>query len=48
MESPGGWRVIGRTQVALYDPERSSPVLLRPGDQVRFEVVSGSSGWSGI
>ncbi len=48
LESPGGWRVIGRTQVALYDPERSSPVLLRPGDQVRFEVVSGSSGWSGI
>lgn len=42
MASPGGWRIIGRTRVVLYDPNRRSPVLLRPGDQVRFEVVSGS------
>lgn len=48
MESPGGWRIIGRTEVALYDPTRPSPVLFRPGDQVRFEVVPGSYGRAGI
>ncbi len=34
---PGGWRVIGRTDVALFDPRRDPPVLLLPGDRVRFE-----------
>ena len=33
---PGGWRLIGRTDVALFDPTRDPPSLLRPGDQVRF------------
>ncbi len=34
---PGGWRVIGRTSVQLFDPHRDSPALLLPGDRVRFE-----------
>ena len=34
---PGGWRVIGRTSVALFDPDRDPPALLLPGDRVRFE-----------
>jgi len=34
---PGGWRVIGRTGVALFDPYRDPPALLLPGDRVRFE-----------
>lgn len=34
--SPGGWRLIGRTEVALFDPERAEPAWLRPGDTVRF------------
>ena len=34
---PGGWRVIGRTDVALFDPHSESPALLLPGDRVRFE-----------
>ena len=34
---PGGWRVIGRTAVALFDPSRDPPALLLPGDRVRFE-----------
>ena len=34
---PGGWRVIGRTGVELFDPRRDPPVLLLPGDRVRFE-----------
>lgn len=34
---PGGWRVIGRTEVTLFDPHRDPPALLLPGDRVRFE-----------
>lgn len=34
---PGGWRVIGRTEVELFDPRRDPPALLLPGDRVRFE-----------
>ena len=34
---PGGWRVIGRTSVELFDPHSQRPVLLLPGDRVRFE-----------
>lgn len=36
IESPGGWQIIGRAELRLYDPERQPPALLRPGDQVRF------------
>lgn len=35
-ESPGGWRLIGRTPVALFDTGASPPALLRAGDRVRF------------
>ncbi len=34
---PGGWRVIGRTEVTLFDPSSDHPALLEPGDRVRFE-----------
>lgn len=34
---PGGWRVIGRTDVTLFDPRADPPALLAPGDRVRFE-----------
>jgi KipI family sensor histidine kinase inhibitor len=37
--SPGGWQLIGRTDVALLDVERNPPALLRPGMWVRFEAV---------
>lgn len=40
LESPGGWQLIGRTPLALFDPEAESPTLLRPGDRVRFVVES--------
>lgn len=36
MESPGGWRLIGRTGERLFDPYAYPPSLLRPGDRVRF------------
>ena len=33
---PGGWRIIGRSDVVLFDPARDPPSLLVPGDRVRF------------
>lgn len=33
---PGGWHLIGRTAAPLFDPRRSAPALLAPGDRVRF------------
>ena len=36
MASPGGWRIIGRTALCLFDPSADPPVLLRMGDHVRF------------
>jgi inhibitor of KinA len=39
--SPGGWRLIGRTPLQLFDPDASPPPLLRMGDQVRFVPVRG-------
>ena len=37
--SPGGWHLLGRTSVPLWDPARTPPALLRPGTRVRFEPV---------
>jgi KipI family sensor histidine kinase inhibitor len=34
--SPGGWRLLGRTTVTLWDPRRARPALLAPGTRVRF------------
>jgi inhibitor of KinA len=39
VESPGGWRLIGRTPVRLFDPARAQPFLVRPGDTVRFVAI---------
>ncbi|WP_446751536.1 5-oxoprolinase subunit PxpB [Variovorax sp. S12S4] len=38
--SPGGWQLIGRTSLELFDPAAEPPTLLRPGDRVRFIVES--------
>jgi inhibitor of KinA len=35
--TPGGWRLIGRTDQRMWDLAQRSPALLRPGDSVRFE-----------
>lgn len=37
--SPGGWRLLGRTAAALWDPGRDPPALLSPGQRVRFRPV---------
>lgn len=36
--APGGWQLIGRADVALFDPARDKPSLLAPGDTVRFLI----------
>jgi KipI family sensor histidine kinase inhibitor len=36
--SPGGWHLIGRTDLTLFDLTRAEPALIRPGDRVRFTV----------
>jgi len=40
VESPGGFWVLGRTPLRLYDPESADPILLRAGDQVRFTMIT--------
>ncbi|SHL37833.1 sensor histidine kinase inhibitor, KipI family [Pseudonocardia thermophila] len=43
-ESPGGWQLIGRTDVVLWDADRDPPALLQPGSRVRFVQVERLSG----
>ena len=40
LSSPGGWRIIGRTALTLFDSNRSEASLLRMGDTVRFDPAS--------
>lgn len=41
MDMPSGWHVLGRTELAMFDPLRDPPSLLAPGDRVRFTVRDG-------
>lgn len=43
MASPGGWQLLGRTSLQLFDPRQAAPTLLRPGDRVRFTVEAVQS-----
>ena len=38
--SPGGWQLLGRTDIRIWDTDRDPPGLLRPGVRVRFEEAS--------
>lgn len=40
LEAPGGWHLIGRSPLRVYDPGRDEPCMFRPGDRVRFHAVS--------
>lgn len=42
METPGGWRIIGRTTLRLFDADANPPALLRAGDRVRFVTQNES------
>ena len=39
LESPGGWQVIGRTPLQLFDPDRDPVFLFNPGDRIQFYPV---------
>lgn len=38
--TPGGWRVLGHTDMVLFDTARAQPALLMPGDRLRFRPLS--------
>jgi len=40
LSSPGGWNVVGRTSLRLFDPAVANPFVLSPGMRVRFRAVS--------
>ncbi|MBX2960903.1 MAG: 5-oxoprolinase subunit PxpB [Cyclobacteriaceae bacterium] len=40
LESPGGWNLIGKTPVKLFDASLPDPVFFRPGDKVKFKSIS--------
>ena len=46
--SPGGWQLIGRTPVRLFDPAREHPVLLSAGDYVRFVPLESRQAYDDI
>jgi len=40
IESPGGWQLIGKTPLNLFDPNRSNPLLYQAGDKIKFKPIS--------
>ncbi|MBF8300090.1 MAG: hypothetical protein HW394_460, partial [Acidobacteria bacterium] len=44
-DSPGGWQIIGRTSVSMFDAGSTPPALLAPGDRVRFVPVDVGRGF---
>ena len=40
VDSPGGWQLIGRTPLTLFDPSREMPFLYQAGDQIKFQAIS--------
>jgi inhibitor of KinA len=40
VESPGGWQIIGRTPINLFDPQREPPSMLEMGDFVKFRSIT--------
>ena len=46
--SPGGWQLIGRTPLKLFDPARERPVLLSAGDYVRFVPLASRDEYDAI
>lgn len=40
IDSPGGWQLIGRTPLKVFDPQRQNPFLLQAGDLLKFKPIS--------
>ena len=43
MNSPGGWQIIGRTPLKIFDATQTQPCLLEPGDEVRFVSITAEA-----
>lgn len=43
LDSPGGWQLIGRTGLSLFNPHQAPYFLLSPGDEVRFVPLQGGA-----
>ena len=43
LESPGGWQIIGRTPLVMFDKNRSDPFLVQAGDRIRFIPAKAAS-----
>ena len=41
-ESPGGWHIIGRTPVSLFNPKNNPPVWAKPGERIKFVPINSS------
>jgi inhibitor of KinA len=50
MDSPGGWQLLGRTPVRMFDPRKNPPAYLRMGDRVQFYPISKKEfeEWKGL
>ncbi len=42
LESPGGWHLLGRTPVRMFDTRRAEAVFFEPGDKVRYQPISAA------
>jgi KipI family sensor histidine kinase inhibitor len=42
VDSPGGWNIIGRTPLQLFNAEKESTVFFQPGDRVKFYPITKS------
>ncbi|MDF2948472.1 MAG: pxpB [Sedimentibacter sp.] len=40
VSSPGGWQLIGRTPIKLFDPHRKNPILLKSGNYIKFKSIN--------
>jgi inhibitor of KinA len=40
LQAPGGWQLIGRTPLVLFHPHEEPPVLLAPGDEIKFHSIT--------
>lgn len=40
LASPGGWRLIGRTPLRLFDPQSDDPLTIKPGAEIQFRPIS--------
>ncbi|MDP3354184.1 MAG: 5-oxoprolinase subunit PxpB [Flavobacteriaceae bacterium] len=38
--SPGGWQIIGKTPISMFDIKKDNPCLIKPGDEIKFKSIS--------